>query len=363
MAGILLWLAITAVAQSAPADKEKPTEGPPPRALSEMRERSVLLIRDPSVQSELKLTPEQRDTIGRLMDEVDPAIWALRDLSAEEIAAKQRELISRLEADLKEVLSPVQQRRLEEIVLQSRGLPAVLRPELSDRLAITEDQRQRIQAVVEKTWKALDGLAQISERGDLAVKAAERCRTEEHADISAILTEPQKQKWAALVGRRFDFSQVGPLLFKAPELIEATAWINSKPLTLAGLRGRVVAVHFYTFACINCIHNYPSYKNWLKSLVPRGVVMIGIHTPETKGEYNIEKVKAKAKENGLDFPILVDNEKKNWAAWGNHVWPSVYLVDKRGRVRYWWYGELNWQGKEGEKYMAARMEELMAEKQ
>ena len=76
----------------------------------------------------------------------------------------------------------------------------------------------------------------------------------------------------------------------------------------------------------------------------------------------MDSVRQKVKENGMEYPILVDNAEKNWKAWSNHMWPSVYLLDKKGYVRYWWYGELNWEGAEGEKFMRERIEELLAEK-
>jgi peroxiredoxin len=90
-------------------------------------------------------------------------------------------------------------------------------------------------------------------------------------------------------------------------------------------------------------------------------MMIGIHTPESQAEQVVENVRRNAREQNLDFPILIDTQKKNWQAWGNTIWPSLYLIDKRGYVRAWWYGELNWQGAEGEKIMRARIEELLAE--
>jgi len=89
--------------------------------------------------------------------------------------------------------------------------------------------------------------------------------------------------------------------------------------------------------------------------------MVGVHTPETAQEREPEKVIAKAKESGFEFPIVVDNEKKNWNAWGNSMWPSVYLIDKQGRLRYWWYGELNWKEAGGQKLMGTKIEELLAE--
>jgi len=76
----------------------------------------------------------------------------------------------------------------------------------------------------------------------------------------------------------------------------------------------------------------------------------------------VDAVRAKVKEAELTFPVLIDNDRKNWNVWGNGIWPSVYLIDQRGYLRYWWYGELNWQGTEGEKIMRRHIEELLAEK-
>ena len=89
--------------------------------------------------------------------------------------------------------------------------------------------------------------------------------------------------------------------------------------------------------------------------------MIGVHTPETKHERDVKALAAKVKEAELNHPVLVDNEKANWGAWGNSMWPSVYLVDKQGYLRYWWYGEMNWKGAGGQKLMKRRIDELLAE--
>jgi hypothetical protein len=87
-----------------------------------------------------------------------------------------------------------------------------------------------------------------------------------------------------------------------------------------------------------------------------------VHTPETAGEHNVETLKAKTAEAKFAFPILIDNQRRNWNAWGNSMWPTVYLIDKHGYVRYWWMGELNWEGAEGEKLFRRHIEELLAEK-
>lgn len=89
--------------------------------------------------------------------------------------------------------------------------------------------------------------------------------------------------------------------------------------------------------------------------------MLGIHTPETAQERVVDKVRSKAKQDGLTFPIAIDNEHKIWNAWGNSMWPSVYLIDKQGYVRYWWIGELKWEQADGEKQLRGRIEELLKE--
>ncbi len=89
--------------------------------------------------------------------------------------------------------------------------------------------------------------------------------------------------------------------------------------------------------------------------------MVGIHTPELSSEHGKRNVASNAKQQQLQFPILVDDEEENWNAWGNSMWPAVYLIDKEGYVRYWWYGEMKWQGGRGHIIMRQRVAELIAE--
>jgi peroxiredoxin len=90
-------------------------------------------------------------------------------------------------------------------------------------------------------------------------------------------------------------------------------------------------------------------------------VVLGIHTPEVAHEREMDNVRRDAQETGLTFPILIDNDQQNWDAWGNSMWPSVYLIDKQGYVRYWWFGELNWEGAKGEELLRQRIGELLKE--
>jgi hypothetical protein len=91
------------------------------------------------------------------------------------------------------------------------------------------------------------------------------------------------------------------------------------------------------------------------------VVVLGLHTPETEGEKNIDTVKKKMKEAGLTFPIAIDNKGTMWKGYSNHYWPSVYLIDKEGFARWGWSGELGWKGAKGETHMRNKIEELLQE--
>jgi hypothetical protein len=93
------------------------------------------------------------------------------------------------------------------------------------------------------------------------------------------------------------------------------------------------------------------------------VTILGVHTPETADEAKVERVRRKVKENKITYPVAVDTAGKTWRAWGNQFWPSVYLIDKKGIVRYRWDGELNWQQTKGETLMRRKIEELLAEKE
>ena len=147
----------------------------------------------------------------------------------------------------------------------------------------------------------------------------------------------------------------------APDFTGATAWVNGEPLKMADLKGKVVVVHFWTHGCINCVHNYPHMRAWHDRFKDKGVVIVGVHTPEFASEKDLDRIKAKAKENKLTFPIAVDNDSALWKAYRIRYWPTVLLVDKRGMLRYHWEGELNWQGAKGEETMRKRIEELLAE--
>jgi thiol-disulfide isomerase/thioredoxin len=130
-----------------------------------------------------------------------------------------------------------------------------------------------------------------------------------------------------------------PVLRQAPEFAGTGRWFNSRPLTVAGLRGRVVLVDFWTYTCINCIRTFPELKAWDAAYRRAGLTIVGVHTPEFAFERDAGNVAAAVRRNGLRYPVVQDNQEATWDAWGNQFWPADYLVDARGRVRYVHYGE------------------------
>lgn len=322
------------------------------------------LLHDRAIHAELKLNEAQRRTLHKSLDELDVQFMALRGQSAEQIAKKLPALKAEAQARLKNVLRPEQHQRLGEIRMRVLGTAALLRPEVATKMDYSGDQRPKLEKIIAEARKgqaALEKQAQSGKGGDAIAKERARVQIEEQTQILELFSKAQQNQWREMVGANFDLSRIGKGAFKAPELALTKEWFNSQPLQLSQLEGQVVVLHFYAFGCINCVHNYPHYRAWQEAFAGQGVTMIGIHTPETSGERSVETARKKAQEEKLVFPIVIDNDKYNWNAWGNTMWPTVYLVDKHGYVRYWWMGELTWQGADGEKIMRQRIEELLAE--
>ena len=122
-------------------------------------------------------------------------------------------------------------------------------------------------------------------------------------------------------------------------LDRAPVWLNSEPLTAEALRGRVVAVDFWTYSCVNWLRTLPYRTAWAERYADRGFVLVGAHAPEFGFEHDLDNVRHAAAELGVGYPIVIDNDFAIWQAFGNHYWPALYLVDGDGRVRYHHFGE------------------------
>ncbi|WP_345814130.1 cytochrome c biogenesis protein DipZ [Paraburkholderia sp. PREW-6R] len=124
-----------------------------------------------------------------------------------------------------------------------------------------------------------------------------------------------------------------------PTLNGAVQWLNSPPLTVEGLRGKVVLVDFWTYSCINCLHSLPYVKAWAQKYRDQGLVVIGVHAPEFAFERNIDNVKKATHDLGVDYPVAIDNNFVIWRALNNQYWPAHYFVDAKGQIRYHHFGE------------------------
>jgi thiol-disulfide isomerase/thioredoxin len=130
-----------------------------------------------------------------------------------------------------------------------------------------------------------------------------------------------------------------PDLGPAPELKNRT-WLNTDgPVHLADLRGKVVGVEMWTFDCINCQHVMPHLKDWYARYKDQGFVLIGNHFPEFSYEADLTNLKKAVADDGILYPVAQDNDGETWDSYNNSYWPSLYLIDKRGRIRYVHIGE------------------------
>jgi thiol-disulfide isomerase/thioredoxin len=137
-----------------------------------------------------------------------------------------------------------------------------------------------------------------------------------------------------------------PIEGALPGLGGATAWLNSEPLTPAGLRGKVVVVQFCTFSCVNWLRTLPYVRAWAEKYRDDGLVVIGAHSPEFPFEHDLEKIQSALEGMGVDYPIAVDNEFAVWRAFDNAYWPALYFIDAEGRIRHHHFGEEDYERSE-----------------
>ncbi|MCW2987399.1 MAG: DipZ protein [Solirubrobacterales bacterium] len=199
---------------------------------------------------------------------------------------------------------------------------------------------------LENTASAQSALASI--RGDSAHGIGARAASGEVGSTAA------QAKRAGASEDVVPLQEYGP----APEFIGTENWFNTpgeKPLTLRGLRGRIVLVDFWTYSCINCIRTLPYLEAWDRRYRKDGLTIVGVHTPEFPFEREASNVEAAITAEGIRYPVVQDNEQATWNAYGNQYWPAEYFIDAQGRVRYVHFGE----GEYGKKEKVIR--ELLAE--
>lgn len=211
-----------------------------------MADAYLVLIRDPLVHKELRLSDQQRRAVAALTDELDMTLWTLRNQPAERSGAGFRDLTAKAEARMEPILSRAQAKRLAQIRLSVAGLQVLLRDDIVAKLKLSGDQRTRIETAL-KEGSAAGDAARPSANGRTAAGKSKPSPNDSSTRIAAILTREQLATARELLGPAINGSQLGYVKFKAPEIEGKDGWINSDPLTMSQLKGKVVALHFWTF--------------------------------------------------------------------------------------------------------------------
>jgi cytochrome c biogenesis protein CcdA/thiol-disulfide isomerase/thioredoxin len=183
--------------------------------------------------------------------------------------------------------------------------------------------------------------------GDYDVKFQNRIAS----DLPSFLVNPSEslEQSAAARDALADIHGSTPVLGAAPEFVGNQRWFNTpgdRPLTLRSLRGRVVLVDFWTYTCINCLRTLPYLTAWDERYRKDGLTIVGVHSPEFPFEKDVGNVEEAIQRNGIEYPVVQDNDLATWSAYGNQYWPAEYFVDARGRVRYAHLGEGEYEEKE-----------------
>jgi thiol-disulfide isomerase/thioredoxin len=135
---------------------------------------------------------------------------------------------------------------------------------------------------------------------------------------------------------------------RKPSFSGATGWLNKQPLTLTGLRGKVVLIDFWTYTCINWRRTLPYIREWASKYKDQGLIVIGVHTPEFPFEHQLENIKGAIKEMDITYPVAIDNNFEIWNSFQNEYWPALYLIDTKGQIRYQKFGEGDYQESESQ---------------
>ena len=137
-----------------------------------------------------------------------------------------------------------------------------------------------------------------------------------------------------------------PVEGRLPAFDGATGWLNSPPLTPAGLGGKVIVVNFWTYTCINWLRQLPYVRAWASRYADDGLVVVGVHTPEFGFEHDPDNVRRAVSDMRIDYPVAIDNSYAVWTAFANHYWPALYFADGEGRIRHHHFGEGEYQQSE-----------------
>lgn len=160
-------------------------------------------------------------------------------------------------------------------------------------------------------------------------------------DQLSVLQDRDLEKRDDMLSKPFSATETDSLknYGKAPEFRGIVNWLNSEPLTIEGLRGKVVLIDFWTYTCINCIRTLPYVTSWYEKYKEQGLIVVGVHTPEFEFEKQTQNVENAIQDYSITYPVAQDNNYETWDAYNNRYWPAKYLIDKDGNIRYFHFGE------------------------
>jgi thiol-disulfide isomerase/thioredoxin len=153
--------------------------------------------------------------------------------------------------------------------------------------------------------------------------------------VASLSTTVQAEERAAQSPR----VEVAEALAQAPDFKGISNWLNSSPLSMQDLRGKVVMVSFWTYGCYNCVNTLPYVTKLHAKYKDKGLVIVGVHTPEFPFEKSLSNVQAALKRHGIQYPVAQDNDSATWDAYRNRYWPAQYIVDQSGKIVYSHAGE------------------------
>jgi len=211
----------------------------------------LFLVRDPVVHADLQLSTADLQELNAFNDQIDMEMWSMRNKGPDTVNQTVPRLISTTRRKLASLLTNEQNARIAQIELWVLGMRSLLRDDVAAQMNIDSAQQTSIRQIILETRKKIAELQKaLNEGGDADAlnRQYREAQVRQQEDIVAILSDEQKQSWVALLGKRIDVSKLGRIKFKAPEIISAAGWVNSEPLTLEKLKGKVVALHFYAFA-------------------------------------------------------------------------------------------------------------------
>jgi peroxiredoxin len=322
------------------------------------------LLHAPEVQSELGLTDDQRQKLESYFARTDGPWFRARNLPNREkylaIAEQEKWMREQLEG----TLSEGQMNRLSQVERRAQASRILLRTDVMSSLGIDIAQKQALEELFARTEIARTAAEKAIRNArpdpELNQQLESAIQSEEKAAVK-ILNAQQRRAVFELLGPAFDLKKLKRIYPKAPEFEGVTEWIQGEAVQMADLRGKVVAIQFYAIASSKCKANLPIYNDIWSEFQSEDFVMIGVHTPQFAIEKKLDAVRDHAAKEGLLYPIAVDGNKETWNAYGNYVWPTIYLVDREGYVRFWWQGELKWKGATGDAKLREEIRNLLNE--